>query len=65
MQIISFKKWLKLGWSAGWTEKEDKAHKAAYLLGINEGLRQARERNNLHKRKSRLKKKLAKQASQA
>ena len=57
MKQITFKKWLKLGWSTGWTEKEDKAHKVGYVLGIQEGLRQARRNENERKRLSKLKNK--------
>lgn len=65
MKTITFKKWLKLGWSKDWTEAEDKAHRAAYHLGFQAGLKQAHLNENERKRLSKIKNKLAKQAAQS
>jgi len=58
MKNITLKRFLKLGWSANWTQKEDKAHKAGYLLGVQAGMKQAREQQNARRRMNRLAKKL-------
>lgn len=54
----TLKRWLKLGWSASWTERDDKIHRAGVQLGIKKGLEMARLKENERKRMSRLKKKL-------
>ena len=48
----TLKRWLKKGWSASWTEREDKAHKAGMLIGIKQGLELARLKENNRKRLS-------------
>lgn len=58
----TLKRWLKLGWSASWTEREDKAHKAGILLGVKQGLEMARQKENNRKRLS-YQKKLAKKSA--
>jgi|DEB19_MinimDraft_2_1074335.scaffolds.fasta_scaffold282186_1 hypothetical protein len=52
MKSITLKRWLKMGWSASWTEREDKAHKAGVLIGVKQGLEMARLKENNRKRLS-------------
>jgi hypothetical protein len=59
MKNMTLKRFLKLGWTKGWTEKEEKAHKAAYLLGIQAGIKQVKDERNARRRLNRLVKKIA------
>ena len=58
MKNMTLKRFLKLGWSAGWTEREEKSYQAGLHAGIKKGLDLAREQQNARRRMNRLAKKL-------
>ena len=61
MKSITLKRWLRLGFSKGWTSSDEKSYQAGLHAGIKKGLDLARQQENQRKRLSREKSKLAKQ----